>query len=170
MDLNLEQMKDLIELFEDSGLTEISVSQDDYEIILKKESGNSAKPVQEEGTLHRVVQSQEEEADRVEEQEKADTGEKGEESTETEEEEGVFVTSPIVGTFYRSPSPDDSPYVEVGDEVSEGDTVCIVEAMKVMNEVKADAGGKIVEIHADDGDPVEYGQKLLTLAQPKEAN
>lgn len=168
MDLNLEQMKDLIELFEDSGLTEISVSQDDYEVTLKKESGNSAKPVQEEGTLHRVVQSQEEEADRVEEQEEVDTGGKKEESTE--EEEGVFVTSPIVGTFYRSPSPDDPPYFEVGDEVSEGDTVCIVEAMKVMNEVKADTGGEIVKIHPEDGDPVEYGQKLLTLAPRKEAN
>lgn len=167
MDLNLEQMKDLIKLFEGSDLTEISVSQDDYEVTLKKESGSSAKPVQDEKTLKRVVQSQEEKADRVEGQEEADFG--GEEE-ETAEEEGVFVTSPIVGTFYRSPSPDDPPYVEVGDEVSEGDTVCIVEAMKVMNEVKADAGGEVLEIHADDGDPVEYGQKLLTLAPEKEAN
>jgi len=166
MDLNLEQMKDLIELFEGSGLTEISVSQDDYEVTLKKESGSSAKPVQEETTLQRAVKSQDEEADSVEEQEEVDTG--GQE--ESVEEEGVFVTSPIVGTFYRSPSPDDPPYVEVGDEVSEGDTVCVVEAMKVMNEVRADAGGKIVEIHADNGDPVEYGQKLLTLASEKEAN
>ncbi len=166
MDLNLEQMKDLIKLFEDSGLTEISVSQDDYEVTLKKESGSSTKPVQEEGTLH-MVQSQEEGADRVEEEKEFDTGGEKEEMTE---EEGVFVTSPIVGTFYRSPSPDDPPYVEVGDEVSEGDTVCIVEAMKVMNEVKADAGGEIVKIHPEDGDPVEYGQKLLTLAPEKEAN
>lgn len=167
MDLNLEQMKDLIELFEGSDLTEISVSQDDYEVTLKKESGSSAKPVQDEKTLKRVVQSQEEEADRVEEGGEADSG--GEEK-DTAEEDGVFVTSPIVGTFYRSPSPDDPPYVEVGDEVSEGDTVCIVEAMKVMNEVKADAGGEVLEIHADDGDPVEYGQKLLKLAPEKEAN
>ena len=167
MDLNLEQMKDLIELFEDSGLTEISVSQDDYEVTLKKESGSSAKPVQNETSLQKVVQPQEEETDRVEAQEEVDTEKREEESTE---EEGVFVTSPIVGTFYRSPSPDDPPYVEIGDEVSEGDTVCIVEAMKVMNEVKADAGGKIVEIHAENGDPVEYGQKLLTLAPEKEAN
>jgi len=167
MDLNLEQMKDLIELFEGSGLTEISVSQDDYEVTLKKESGSSVQPVQDETKLQRVVQSQEEEADSVEEGKEVDTGSKEEESAE---EEGVFVTSPIVGTFYRSPSPDDPAYVEVGDEVSEGDTVYIVEAMKVMNEVKADASGKIVEIHADNGDPVEYGQKLLTLAPEREAN
>lgn len=165
MDLNLEQMEDLIELFEDSGLTEINVSQDDYEIVLKKESGSSVQNVKGENPPHRVVQSEEEKAGKVEEEEAV-----AEEQGELEESEGVFITSPIVGTFYRSPSPDDPSYVEVGDVIEEGDTVCIVEAMKVMNEVKADAGGEVVEIHPDDGDPVEYGQKLLTLTPQKEAN
>jgi acetyl-CoA carboxylase biotin carboxyl carrier protein len=165
MDLNLKQMEDLIELFENSGLTEISVSQDDYEVTLKKESGGSVQHAKGENPPHRVVQSEEEKAGKVEEEEAVDK-----EQGEPEEAEGVFITSPIVGTFYRSPSPDDPSYVEVGDEVEEGDTVCIVEAMKVMNEVKADAGGEVVEIHPDDGDPVEYGQKLLTLTPTEEAN
>ncbi len=163
MDLNLEQMEDLIELFEESELTEISVSQDDSEVTLKKESGGASSGSGADTLPHRVVKSEEEEIEVESEEEEPGSGE---EETPEEDEEGVLVTSPIVGTFYKSPSPDDPAYVQVGDVVEEGDTVCIVEAMKVMNEVKADAGGEVVEIHPEDGDPVEYGQKLMTLIPP----
>lgn len=166
MELDLEQMKDLIELFEDSGLTEISVSQDDYEVTLKKNSGGEARSASRERKVNRVVESEDQETSTEVEGKESGTG--GEERT-GEEQEGVFITSPIVGKFYRSPSPSDAAYVQVGDEVEEGDTVCIVEAMKVMNEVKADRAGEVVEIHAEDGDPVEYGQKLMTLIPPDEA-
>ena len=67
------------------------------------------------------------------------------------------VTSPFVGTFYRSPSPDAEPFVEVGDRVREGQVLCIVEAMKLMNEIEADVAGTIVEILVENGQPVEYG-------------
>ncbi|MBS3766105.1 acetyl-CoA carboxylase biotin carboxyl carrier protein [Candidatus Bipolaricaulota bacterium] len=162
MDLNMEQMEELIELFEDSELTEISVSQDDSEVTLKKESGGASSGSRADTLPRRAVKPDEEEIDVEGEEEDSGSGEK----EASEDEEGVFVTSPIVGTFYRSPSPDDPSYVQVGDVVEEGDTVCIVEAMKVMNEVKADAGGEVVEIHPEDGDPVEYGQKLMTLIPP----
>lgn len=86
--------------------------------------------------------------------------------TEEKSKDEAAITSPIVGTFYRSPSPEEPVYVEVGDRVEKGDTVCIVEAMKVMNEVKADQGGEVTEICVEDGDSVEYGQKLFKLAPP----
>ncbi len=76
---------------------------------------------------------------------------------------GREVPSPIVGTFYRSPSPDSPPYVQVGDRVSEGDVLCIVEAMKVMNEIEAEFAGTVREILVEDGQPVEFGQILFRI-------
>ena len=75
----------------------------------------------------------------------------------------VFVTSPFVGTFYRSPSPDAPPFVEIGSAVREGQTLCIVEAMKLMNEIEADCAGAVVEILTDNGKSVEFGQKLFKI-------
>src|SRR4051812_12054205 len=75
----------------------------------------------------------------------------------------VFVTSPFVGTFYRSPSPDAPPFVEVGSATREGQALCIVEAMKLMNEIEADCAGTIVESLAENGKPVEFGQKLFKV-------
>jgi acetyl-CoA carboxylase biotin carboxyl carrier protein len=77
--------------------------------------------------------------------------------------EGHVVKAPMVGTFYRSPSPDAKAFVEVGQAVKEGDTVCIIEAMKLMNEIEADAGGVVKAILVENGQPVEYGQPLLIL-------
>ncbi len=76
------------------------------------------------------------------------------------------ITSPMVGTFYRAPSPDSPPYVEVGSEVNEETVVCIIEAMKVMNEIKAECKGVITEILAENAKPVEFGQKLFAV-RPK---
>lgn len=74
-----------------------------------------------------------------------------------------LVTSPIVGTFYRSPNPDAESFVSVGDSVEKGATLCIVEAMKLMNEIEADAAGTIVEIFPKNGQPVEFGEKLFAI-------
>jgi len=76
---------------------------------------------------------------------------------------GDFVTSPMVGTFYTAPTPDDPPYVKVGDVVEEDTVLCIIEAMKVMNEVKSGAKGKIVEILVKNGDPVEFGSNIFRI-------
>lgn len=73
------------------------------------------------------------------------------------------VTSPIVGTFYRSPSPDEPPFVDLGSRIQKGQVVCIIEAMKVMNEIEAEVSGEIVEILAQNGQPVEYGQPLMRV-------
>jgi acetyl-CoA carboxylase biotin carboxyl carrier protein len=80
-------------------------------------------------------------------------------------EPGNFITSPFVGTFYRAPSPEASAFVEVGDTVRKGQVVCIVEAMKLMNEIEAEADGKVAEILARNGEHVEYGQSLIRLAK-----
>ena len=73
------------------------------------------------------------------------------------------ITSPIVGTFYRRPAPDKDPYVKVGDVIDAGQIVCIVEAMKMMNEIKSEFSGKVVSIEVEDGEPVQFSQDLITL-------
>ena len=73
------------------------------------------------------------------------------------------IRSPMVGTFYRASSPESAPFTETGEQVAVGQTLCIIEAMKIMNEIEADAAGEVVEILAANGDPVEYNQPLLTL-------
>jgi acetyl-CoA carboxylase biotin carboxyl carrier protein len=75
----------------------------------------------------------------------------------------IDVTSPFVGTFYRSPSPDAPPFVEVGSVVRPGQTLCIIEAMKLMNEIEAEMSGTVIEIYAQNGKPVEFGQKLYRI-------
>jgi acetyl-CoA carboxylase biotin carboxyl carrier protein len=81
-----------------------------------------------------------------------------------EEEDGVhYVTSPIVGTFYRAPNPDADPYVRVGDIVREGQTLCIVEAMKLMNEIECDVAGTVVKVFPENAQPVEYGERLFAV-------
>ena len=80
---------------------------------------------------------------------------------EKEAPKGKAITSPMVGTFYSAPSPDADPFVEVGKTIAEGDVVCIVEAMKLMNEIKAECAGKVSQICVKNGDPVEFGQVLM---------
>ena len=83
--------------------------------------------------------------------------------TPAAEPAGNDITAPMVGTFYASPSPDSPPFVNVGDTINEGQTICIIEAMKVMNEIQSELNGEIVEILAEDGDSVEYSQPLYKI-------
>ena len=82
------------------------------------------------------------------------------------EEEGIVITSPIVGVFYRAASPDKPSFVEEGDEIDTNKVLCIIEAMKVMNEIKAETSGRIKSILVDNGQAVEYGQPLFIIEQP----
>ena len=81
------------------------------------------------------------------------------------EDDGFLVTAPMVGTYYSSSSPGAAPYVQVGDRVNEGDTLCIIEAMKMMNQIEADVSGVIKSIRVQNGEPVEYGQTLFVIDQ-----
>jgi len=76
---------------------------------------------------------------------------------------GTAINSPMIGTFYRSSSPDKPPFVSVGDTVNVGDTICIIEAMKLFNEIEAEVSGKIVKVLIDDATPVEYGQPIFEI-------
>ena len=80
-----------------------------------------------------------------------------------EEKEGFVFNAPMVGTFYAASAPDKPPFVKVGDSVSEGDVVCIIEAMKLMNELRSPVSGRILAIHASNGEPVAYGDRLMTI-------
>ena len=76
---------------------------------------------------------------------------------------GNIVTSPIIGTFYAAPSPEKAPFVKIGDTVNAGDVVCIIESMKLMNEINSEFSGRVAEIYINNGDPVEYGQKIMRI-------
>lgn len=76
---------------------------------------------------------------------------------------GNIITSPIIGTFYSSPSPDKAPFVKVGDTINKGDVVCIIESMKIMNELNSEFSGRVAEIYVNNGDAVEYGQKIMRI-------
>ena len=92
-----------------------------------------------------------------------DPQQEGATETEADAAEGHVVKAPIVGTFYRAPSPDSAPFVEVGDSVSEGDVLCIIEAMKLMNEIECETSGTIEEILVEDAEPVEFDQPLFVI-------
>ena len=145
--MDIRKIKKLIEMLQDSDLKEIEVSQGDESVRISRDNKTQlyAEPI----IQKKVVQ---ESSNIV-----------SKEELPQEEVKGNKVTSPIVGTFYRKPSPDKDPFIKVGDVVEEGDILCIIEAMKMMNEIKSDFSGKVVSINVEDGQPVEYGQHIITI-------
>lgn len=143
----IKEIKDMINLMNENGLTELEVEKDGVRIRLKKGAGGYEKAI-EYVMPHHAAQTGK---PTVSPPEKA------------EKKTGVEVKAPMVGTFYRSPSPEAAPYVNVGDTVGVGQVICIIEAMKLMNEIKSEVKGKIVEIQADNAEPVEFGQVLFVI-------
>ena len=151
-DMSVEEIKVLIELFERSSLTELTLERGGTRLVLKRDRPAPALAAVDAASSNAASASALEAAAGLEPE------------PETEEvPAGYVVRSPIVGTFYRRPSPEEEPYVEVGDEVRAGDVVCIVEAMKVMNEVRTEKSGIVKEILVEDAAPVEYGQPLIVI-------
>jgi len=150
MDINL--LKRLVKVVEQSNITEFSVQEGDLKIKISKNSKQSVNTVVSQPTNPVVVQATEPVAAQ-------EPPKKEEEVNENYHE----IRSPIVGTFYRAPAPDADPYVQVGDHVSVGSVLCIVEAMKLMNEIESDADGKIVKILVENATPVEYNQPLFLI-------
>lgn len=147
MKLNLDQLRELIRLLDESNLTEIEIEHEDDRIRVRRD------PTPVTGTVapHAVTPA---------------AGEllgQAAKAAASPEEEDIYVTSPFVGTFYRAPTPEGDPFVEVGDTISPGQVLCIVEAMKLMNEIEAEVGGTIVEILVENGKPVEYGARLFRI-------
>jgi acetyl-CoA carboxylase biotin carboxyl carrier protein len=142
--MELDDLKELIELLKDTDITELTVEKDGTKVKVKRQKIlapleiPSQKP-QYAVSEHTLVES-EEDAQRL-----------------------VTITSPIVGTFYRAPNPDAGTFVEVGAQVSKGQVLCIVEAMKLMNEIESDVDGIVAKILIENGQPVEYGEPLFLI-------
>ena len=146
--MDIRKIKKLIEMLQESDLKEIEVSQGDESVRISRDNSSHqefvSKPIMVKNDP--IIKSTDQQLDHV-----------------TQTISGNIVTSPIVGTFYRSPSPEKDPFVKVGDNVKIGDVLCIVEAMKMMNEIKSEFDGKIASIDVEDGSPVEFGQKIITV-------
>jgi len=158
-DIDLKKIKELIEIMKQNGLEELEIRQDDDKIYLKRSQPQTAQtpiitsvPIakQEFGTAPVAAQGAEL------------MGRPGA-SQPQHDENIVEIKSPIVGTFYAKSSPDSEPYVEIGSSVGPQTIVCIIEAMKVMNEIKAESSGTITDVLVTDGQAVEYGQVLFKV-------
>lgn len=146
--MEYENIKKLMSDMSNSKLTEIDIHfQDGTEIRMKKEA-------QKEECTNKKTNI-------IESEEKQEINEKT--VIQGEKEKEIYIESPMVGTFYLKPSPTEKPYIEIGQEVKKGDTLCIIEAMKLMNEIESEYSGKITQILVKDGDTVEYGTKLFKI-------
>ena len=146
--MDIRKIKTLIEMLEASNLNEIEVSQGEESVRISKSSGE-IKVLQDSNI---GINNESQSINKID-------------NNQIENEiKGNQVASPIVGTFYRKPAPDKPPFVEVGDHVEKGQVVCIVEAMKMMNEIKSDFSGTIKSINVEDGTPVEFDQNLITVS------
>jgi acetyl-CoA carboxylase biotin carboxyl carrier protein len=148
--MDLSYLEQLIKLFESSTLTELEIDEEGSRVTLGRAKEQQAMFMPQMGGY---PMPQQQTAPTVSAAPVA-----SEPSVKTHE-----VKSPIVGTLYRAPSPDADPYVQVGQQVENGTTLCIIEAMKLMNEIESDAAGKIIKILVENGQPVEYGQPLFLL-------
>ena len=148
--MNLDDIQILIKALEESSLVELVWELDDAKLVLKKAAAYATAPAS--GVGVGGVQAATVEA-------VPDSG------TDDVLAGRVTIEAPMVGTFYRAPAPDADPYVRVGDIVEVGQPLCIIEAMKLMNEIESEVRGKVLEILADNAQPVEYGQPLFVIEQ-----
>ncbi len=160
--MNIDDIETLIKLFDRSGLGELELEQGETKLVLRRTRPDSLGPVHTDTSVGERSASPDASqgvsgSSRSPEAPAPDGG------ASEDAAEGYVVSSPIVGTFYRRPSPEEEPYVTVGDRVDAGDTVCIVEAMKVMNEVRTERAGIVKEVLVEDAAAVEYGQALIRI-------
>ncbi|MEC7928784.1 MAG: acetyl-CoA carboxylase biotin carboxyl carrier protein [Pseudomonadota bacterium] len=149
--MDIRKVKKLIEMLENSNLDEIEIQEGEESVRLVKSNGNLQKIAPQS-----LVVPQENKQEIISEEAQ---------SNEETKQDSNSINSPMVGTFYASASPGAKPFVSVGDMVSEGDVVCIVEAMKMMNEIKSEFSGKVLSINVENAEPVEYGQSLFELSK-----
>lgn len=163
--MQYEQVKELIEIFEKTDLNDMEVHLGDAAVRLNRGSAQPQMPMMYPGMMPIVPQNTVTES-------AAATPAPVTSSAETEsaipkksepQEDAKLVTAPIVGTFYQSAAPDQPPYVKVGDTIAAGDVVCIIEAMKFMNEVTSEVSGTVTEVLVKDGQFVEFGQELFRV-------
>jgi len=151
--MNITEIQDLIKFVAKSGVTEVEIEQKDFKIIIKSES----KKVEQQYVIQQAA-PQQIAAPSAPVAAPVATPEKADENANY-----ITVKSPMIGTFYRSAGPDKDLFVSVGQSISKGDTVCIIEAMKLFNEIESEISGKIVKVLVDDATPVEYDQPLFLV-------
>ena len=149
--MDLRKVKKLIELLEESGLSEIEITEGEDKVRITK--GGKRSP-----QVKAIEATQEAEALSVTEPEDANAQTKNNNSFHE-------IKAPMIGTFYQSPDPDSEAFVKVGDPINEGDTLCIIEAMKMMNKIETDISGTIERILVQNGDPVEFDQVLFLVSK-----
>jgi acetyl-CoA carboxylase biotin carboxyl carrier protein len=159
--VNMDELRELIALLRDNGLAELELEREDFRVRLRRDSVNSQAPNVGADrspvpvpTLEPVLRAADGGAAPAPDAKKAEA---------TPDQDLHTITSPIVGTFYRSPSPSADAFVKIGSNVEPDTVVCIIEAMKLMNEIQAEAAGEVVKIYVENGQPVEYGQPLFGI-------
>ncbi len=154
--MDLRKLKKLIDLVQESGIAELEITEGEEKVRIARGGGVSVASAVTGAPAAAAAPATAASA-------AAAPGSTQAPAEAPAQPEGHVVKAPMVGTFYRAPSPDAKPFVEVGDSVKEGQTVCIIEAMKLMNEIEADAAGVVKAILVENGQPVEYGQPLFIL-------
>ena len=149
--MDLRKVKKLIELLEESGLSEIEITEGEDKVRITKGSKQSPK-------IKAIETTQE--AETLSVTEPADVSAQSKNNNSFHE-----IKAPMIGTFYQSPDPDSEAFVKVGDPINEGDTLCIIEAMKMMNKIETDISGTIERILVQNGDPVEFDQVLFLVSK-----
>jgi acetyl-CoA carboxylase biotin carboxyl carrier protein len=163
VELSANELKDLVAALSQSDIAELTLKSSTFELTLRKQvvwsAGSTAVPVTSEGTLAAPAKSPDAAM--------ADSAPVAAPAAPIpppgKSPELLTISSPMVGTFYCSPAPDEPPFVNVGDRITTGQTVCIIEAMKLMNELEAEISGEVVEILVDNAEPVEFGQALMLV-------
>jgi len=159
--LNLNEIKQLIDKIDESTISEFSYEKDDVKIKIKKSNSNQTmvQPmIQHVPEMPQMPTLQQESKAKV-----VTDSEMIEDKEQREDADIEEIVSPMVGTFYRKPSPESDNYVDIGDQINEETVVCIVEAMKLFNEIEAETSGEIVDVLVEDGELVEYGQPLFKV-------
>ncbi len=159
--MDIRKVKKLIELLDDSGIAEIEITEGEESVRISRYAAGApvaAAPV--------IAHAPPPAAPAAPTSAAAPAAAPAEPAAnDAADEDGYVVTAPMVGTYYAASSPGAAPYVQVGDRVSEGDTLCIIEAMKMMNQIEADVSGVIKSIRIQNGEPVEFGQVLFVIDQ-----
>ena len=153
--MDLRKLKKLIDLVEESGISELELTEGEESVRISRQGQVVQQPQQ-----YTIPQQPTPPV-----QNQVPTPPASAEAEDIVQDAEHALTSPMVGTLYRKPSPDADPFVEVGQVVKKGDTVCIIEAMKMMNQVKSQFDGKIIAINVGDGEPVEFDQELISIEE-----
>jgi len=158
--MDLKEIQNLIKFVSKSGVNEVSMEQGEFKITIKTEGPSGQQVVMQQPVTMPAVQMQQAIAPAI----TNEAPPAANKSNDSEEKSNyVTIKSPMIGTFYRRPSPDKDIFVNVGDTIAPGDVICIVEAMKLFNEIESEISGKIVKILVDDTTPIEYDQPLFLV-------